>query len=281
MKAAGTTKAAPTLAVFAELPASEVVVVRAPVSRSLVRRAPAPPDAAPLGLAARVDEAPPAPLNAPAADPPAVSARSVPVLPDPEPAAPASSPPVSVAEPPPPLPVVPVSQPPVAPLATYPPLHPPPPPAPPPVPQPAIDFAERLAAAIAALRLTSERLAEQARSDALELALLVARRMLEAEVSTNVERFFGVVRSVTRRAGESQRIVVRLHPDDAQRVDAAGGARSLATMAVAQIEIAPDPELEPGDCVVDADFGMVDGRLTTRFEEMRRLLQEAMVGGDA
>lgn len=140
----------------------------------------------------------------------------------------------------------------------------------------AVDYAERLSAGVAALRLTSERLAEQARSDALELALLVSRRILEAELSTNVDRFFGVIRSVIRRAGESQRVVVRLHPEDAARVEAAGGARSLGAMAVAQVEIVGDRELELGDCVVEADFGTVDGRLGTRLEEMRRLLLEAM-----
>jgi flagellar assembly protein FliH len=144
----------------------------------------------------------------------------------------------------------------------------------------ALEFAERSAAAVSAMRLTSERLAEQARSDALELALLVSRRILEAELSTNVERFFGVIRSVIRRAGESRRIVVRLNPEDANRVEAAGGGRAISAMSVAQVEISPDADLELGDCMVDADFGMVDGRLTTRLDEMRRLLQEAMAGED-
>ncbi len=140
----------------------------------------------------------------------------------------------------------------------------------------AVDYAERLAAGVSALRMTSERLAEQARSDALELALLVARRIVEAELSTNIERFFTVIRSVIRRAGESQRVVVRLHPEDAARVEAAGGARALSSMAVAQIQISGDADLELGDCMVEADFGVVDGRLNTRLEEMRRLLMEAV-----
>ena len=152
------------------------------------------------------------------------------------------------------------------------PLHPPP---------GALEFAERAAAAVCAMRLTSERLAEQARSDALELALLVSRRILEAELSTNVERFFGVIRSVIRRAGESRRIVVRLCPEDANRIEAAGGGRAVSAMSVAQVEINADTDLQLGDCMVDADFGVVDGRLNTRLDEMRRLLTEAMAGGDS
>lgn len=156
-----------------------------------------------------------------------------------------------------------------------------PPAAPLPPPPGAVEYAERLSAAVSALRLTSERLAEQARADALELALLVSRRILEAEISTNVEKFFGVIRSVIRRAGESHRVVVRLHPDDAARIEAAGGGRGISGMSVAQVEIAADAELELGDCMVDADFGVVDGRLTTRLDEMRRLLTEAMAAEEA
>lgn len=150
---------------------------------------------------------------------------------------------------------------------------------PPPAPA-AVDYAERLAAAVAALRLTSERLAEQARTDALELGLLVARRIIEGELSGNVDQFFAVIRSVIRRAGESQRVVVRLHPEDAERIEAAGGARGIAAPGIAHVEVAVDAELQLGDCMIDADFGMVDGRLSTRLDEMRRLLIEAIAAED-
>ncbi len=143
----------------------------------------------------------------------------------------------------------------------------------------AAEFAERIAAAVGALRLTAERLAEQARSDALEVALLVARRIVEAELAAGIEPLFGIIRSVVRRAGDSRRIVVRLCPDDAARVEAAGGSKSLSGMAAAQIEVLADPALVAGDCVVDADFGMVDGKLDTRFEELRRILRDAVAEG--
>jgi flagellar assembly protein FliH len=159
--------------------------------------------------------------------------------------------------------------------------EPPPPPPAPPVPSPgAVEFAERVAAAVSALRLTGERLAEQARSDALELALLLARRIVEGELQTNVEPLFGIVRSVVRRVGESRRATVRLSPGDAARVEQGGHGQLFSGISIGQVDVVADPSLSPGDCMVDADFGTVDARLDTRLDELRRLLDEAAAGGE-
>lgn len=235
-------------AVFPVVPVGEGKLLRAPMVRSVVKRE----------VLARLDEEPAPDEIASSAEEPGLGESPDEAGLDPTEAATAHP------ELPPPMPAEFVS-----PSA----LVSPPPPA-------AVDYAERLATGIAALRLTSERLAEQARTDALELGLLVARRILESELSSDVDRFFAVIRSVIRRAGESQRVVVRLHPEDAERIEAAGGARGIAAPGIAHVEVAVDADLQLGDCMVDADFGMVDGRLSTRLDEMRRLLVEAMAAED-
>lgn len=133
--------------------------------------------------------------------------------------------------------------------------------------------AARVEEAVARLRLVSERLAAEARADALEVALIVARRIVDAELAVNVEPLVASIRSAIRRLGESRRIVVRLAPADAEAVTAAaGGASGIAT---ADIQVLPDTSLERGDCVVEGDHATVDGRLATRFDEIRRALISA------
>jgi hypothetical protein len=142
----------------------------------------------------------------------------------------------------------------------------------------AIEFAERVAAAVGAMRLTTERLAEQVRSDALEISILIARRIIETEITADIEPLFTVIRHVVRRAGESRRIVIHLCPEDAVRVEVAGGAKAMPGISAASVEVMPDQSLSIGDCVVEADFGVVDGRLNTRMEELRKILAEAIAG---
>jgi flagellar assembly protein FliH len=142
------------------------------------------------------------------------------------------------------------------------------------------ELLEKVGHAVDLLRLQSDRLAEQARSDALEIGFLVARRILEAEVQASPEALFALVRGALKRAGESRRVAVRLHPEDVQPVEAAIASRDLAVGAAA-VEVAADASLERGDVVVETDFGTVDGRLKTRFDELHRAAHAALEEGIA
>ncbi len=150
------------------------------------------------------------------------------------------------------------------------------PPLPPPIPHPGPEFAERLAKAVADLRRTGERLAEQTTADALEMAVLIARRIIEGELKTNPAALTGLIRSAVARLGESRKVQVRLHPSDAANVEAAGDSGPLAGLSIARVEIRPDPTLSPGDCIVDGEQGTVDGRVATRLDEVRRILSRAL-----
>lgn len=127
---------------------------------------------------------------------------------------------------------------------------------------------ERLKAAIDALRAQGERLAEQARADALELGLLIARRIVERELSTNLDSVFALVKSAIRRAGEEHVTRVRLSPHDAERFE----RNTRSDLSLGTIDIEADPNLSPGDVMVDTEHHSIDGRLHTRFEEVARQL---------
>jgi flagellar assembly protein FliH len=137
---------------------------------------------------------------------------------------------------------------------------------------------QKVAAAVETLRAQADRLAEQARSDAIEIGFQVARKVLEAELRQSPEALFALVRSAVRRAGESRRIAVRLTPEDAALLEADAGRAALDGITSARVEFVHDPGLQRGDCMVDADFGQVDGRLATRLTEIRRAVDAAGEG---
>ena len=129
---------------------------------------------------------------------------------------------------------------------------------------------QRVATALETLRAHAERLAQAARSDAIEIGFQVASKILELEVRQNPEALFALVRSALRRAGESRRITLRLAPEDAAKLQATSSGTALEGLSAARLEIVRDASLQPGDCVVDTDFGQVDGRIGTRLAEVRR-----------
>ncbi|HET7754657.1 MAG TPA: FliH/SctL family protein [Anaeromyxobacteraceae bacterium] len=133
----------------------------------------------------------------------------------------------------------------------------------------------RVAAAIETLRAQSAHLAEQARADALEIGFAVARAILATEVRQSPEALFSLVRSAVRRAGDSRRIVVRVAPEDAELLRGEAGVAAMDATVAARVEVTADRSLMRGDCIVDADFGRIDGRLETRLSELRRAVQAA------
>lgn len=137
---------------------------------------------------------------------------------------------------------------------------------------------EKVGAAVETLRAQAEHLAEQARSDAIEIGFQVARKILESELRQSPEPLFALVRAAVRRAGESRRIVVRVSPDDALLLQSETGRSALDGLTSARIELVSDPGLQRGDCMVDTDFGQVDGRLGTRLAEIRRAVDAAGEG---
>jgi flagellar assembly protein FliH len=147
------------------------------------------------------------------------------------------------------------------------PLRPAPPP-PPPAPAFSPLAEQKLSAALAALNAEGERLAEQARADALELAVLIARRIVERELSMNLESMFSLIKSALRRAGEENVTRVRLHPKDVARFEAAVHTE----FSLGRVELVGDASLQLGDVLVETPSHTVDGRLATRFEELVRQL---------
>jgi flagellar biosynthesis/type III secretory pathway protein FliH len=138
---------------------------------------------------------------------------------------------------------------------------------------------ERLNLGVILLRAQGERLAEQARADALELAFMIARRILEREIHTDPVALLSLIRSAITRAGEANQITVRLSPQDAEALQAAGHQLNEQTFSLATVTLILDPKLGPGDCIIETNLGTVDGRLTTRLQEMRETVEAAIEQG--
>jgi flagellar assembly protein FliH len=173
----------------------------------------------------------------------------------------------------------PVSEPPPA-AAAPPPLPRAVPPPPPPQPIAAapdsdlrVAMMARVQMAVEKLRHEGERLAEQARADTLEIAFQIARRILEQELRTGPDALFALVRSAVRRAGDVRRVLIRVAPQDVQLLEGDSGKAALQTITVARVEIVGDAALTPGDVIVESAEARIDGRLSSRLNELHEAVQ--------
>jgi flagellar biosynthesis/type III secretory pathway protein FliH len=150
------------------------------------------------------------------------------------------------------------------------------PPLPPP-PQPlSPEASEKLGKAVGELRRTSQALGGQVAATALEIACLLAKRIIEEELKSDPKLRLALARSAVRRVGEAQKVTIRLSPADVEAVTAVAGEGDPLGLPMARIEVVTDTNLSPGDSIVESDTAMVDGRIGTRLEELRRVFRSVI-----
>src|SRR5204863_5947787 len=101
---------------------------------------------------------------------------------------------------------------------------------------------------------------------AVRLALAVAKKIVQREVTVDPDLVIALVSVALKRVQGQTAVTVRVSSHDHSRMDAA--LRALNTT----ISVTEDPSLERGDFVLDSIQTHVDGRLTGQIETIGRAL---------
>jgi flagellar biosynthesis/type III secretory pathway protein FliH len=117
---------------------------------------------------------------------------------------------------------------------------------------------EGLARYIAAI----ERFYASAEPELIRLATAIARKIVGEELRTSPEAIVAIVREALA-AARGERIVIRVHPS----------AAALVRKSVGQeVQVTASESVAPGGCVIESEFGIVDGQLETQLRVIERAL---------
>jgi flagellar assembly protein FliH len=133
---------------------------------------------------------------------------------------------------------------------------------------------EALAAAVAAVEGARTEAATLLESRAADLSVLVAERILGETLEARPEHVLSVVGSALRRVVETERLILDVNPDDADRVRAwvsDGGESRLA-----QLEVRAERRVAPGGCVVRSAEVEIDARVASQLDRARDVVREAL-----
>ncbi len=133
----------------------------------------------------------------------------------------------------------------------------------------------RLGSALAALDQAAADLAAhdrmvlaQMEQAVVDLALVVAEAVLEREIATAADPGREALQRALTLAPDHQTYLARLNPAD---IEAMGEYSDLAPGRV--VELAADPLVNRGGCVVEAGAARVDARIETALDRVREVLQ--------
>jgi flagellar biosynthesis/type III secretory pathway protein FliH len=135
---------------------------------------------------------------------------------------------------------------------------------------------EALAAAVEALRAERAELAERLERHAVDLALMLAEKVVGAAIAVAPELVVESVRGALRTLVERERVTVLVHPDDLDVVRAAMDELRATLGGIEHCEVQAERRVSRGGCIVRTPEGDVDGRIETKLERARDVVQGAL-----
>jgi len=124
-----------------------------------------------------------------------------------------------------------------------------------------------------AARASAARAQRNVQGDLRTLAVRIAERILDRELSLNPDAVSDIVAAALRQAGAPRDIVLRVHPDDLKALER-GRPRLLERALRAQaLQFRADPSIGRGGCIVESELGTVDARLPVQLEAIERALR--------
>ena len=124
---------------------------------------------------------------------------------------------------------------------------------------------------LAKARAEYSRLRDQGEQEMVELAFHIARRLVGKAIEMQPEIVRDIVGEALVNARGHDQIVVLIHPDDHDRVEAARDEYVRALEGV-PVYFEADPSLERGGCVIETESGRIDARLETQLQVLREAL---------
>jgi flagellar assembly protein FliH len=127
----------------------------------------------------------------------------------------------------------------------------------------------RLNSAIAEITAMRGDLRRRAEGDVVQLALLIAKRVLHRQLSVDEGALTAIARVAFERLTRSESYTVTVHPQFAAAFKSA-----LPGNQASRVHIEPDPDCEPGTLVIHSAEGVIDASVDAQLEEISRGLTD-------
>ena len=108
--------------------------------------------------------------------------------------------------------------------------------------------------------------------NAIRLATTIASRVIRKETQQDPQIARKLLDEALQLASGNDRVVIHLHPDDAQAVADITDTLRRKFQSIGEIELAPSDEIEPGGCVINTDFGTIDQQFHAQLKRIEEEL---------
>jgi type III secretion protein L len=134
------------------------------------------------------------------------------------------------------------------------------------------DVQARAAEELARAKMQAGQIIASAEQDVLDLALKLAAKIIGRDLERDPQIVAEVCATAIEAARAAKAMVLKVHPEDGKILrEKRPRLMELIGRAV-DISIRDDSDIERGGCVVQTEFGVIDGQIRTQFEMLRNVL---------
>ena len=112
---------------------------------------------------------------------------------------------------------------------------------------------------------------QAAEKELLALSIKIAEKIIGRELERDPETLLDIVEAALENARQKQNIVIRVNSNDLALVQD-NLDRLKASSRSHFVDVAVDPRVEQGGCLIESEVGTVDARLETQLKVLERAL---------
>jgi flagellar assembly protein FliH len=125
---------------------------------------------------------------------------------------------------------------------------------------------------VRALQNTKQAWLNQWEKNVVHLAAGIASRVIRRELAGQPEITLDLVREALELAASSGRLKLRLNPQDCQTLGERAKQLAAQISELAPADVVADPNIRPGGCRVDTEFGSIDQQIETQLARIEEEL---------
>jgi len=130
-------------------------------------------------------------------------------------------------------------------------------------------------AAITELDLIKKRLLYDTEQQAIDLALLIAQKIVRRTVSIDRDVICRVLRDALKKLDDHKRICIQIHPADFEIIEGSG-VTSFGEEAPKRVfHLEPVESVSRGGCMIETDLGIIDATIQSQFQALEESLKRA------
>lgn len=140
------------------------------------------------------------------------------------------------------------------------------------------ESAKRLEAVVRSLSALKSEIFKKCEEEVVQLAVQIARKIINKELEVDNEAVLRTIRRAMSFLNERSSVRILLNPDDMEKVTEAL-PEIKAEKKIDNIELAEDPAVERGGCVLETGFGTINANIEDQFATIAEELEEELRSG--